>query len=412
MATGRRWSVVGGGENATVALGGLLVLAAVMLGCGGGSPSPADRWDALGVEEVGMVFLGDITAGERESIRRELQAAQVVYAEHFGAVTSDFMVYIGEDLDLLNERLAADGLPLASFTCQGGATRGAIVIVIKDCREEFREIGANLAETYFFILQWQAGTAGFAEGSLRWFPRASAVYANALVDDAQGRRPLTVRRKGEQLLWSSLGQPFLGGGAIIDQDDHESHLSGVGFLAIEWLVERAGTEAILEVFRLGAHRAAFEAAFGMSLDTFHGAFERHRSQVAPPFARRAAGKVVGTDSVGFEGAYVSAVVRIEGEAWPAARDQTDTHGEFELAAPGSGYTIAVWLQCPSREGVLGEWVHVGEWGADGFIADPDGYLEDHQKGPEPFTDGERDRTGLVIELPETRDALIERHCEP
>ncbi len=412
---------------------GLVVLAGalafVILACGGGKPDPAERWPDLGVPEAEFVFVGDVTEDEQESIRRELKAAQVVYAEHFGAVSSGFTVYIGADFDLLDERLAADRSPVASitwqlpplrskpleldtdrvprapFTCNGGAVRGVIVIVIEGCREEFRGIGANLAGVYFFILQWQAGTVSFAEGSLRWFPLASAVYANALVDDAQGRRPLEVRRKGEQILWSSLGEPFL-------QGDSESHVSGVGFLAVEWLVERAGSDAVLKLFRLGAHRASFETAFGMSLDAFHEAFERHRSQVAPPFAQRAAGKVVGEGGEAIERAYVSAVVRIEGEAWPTGRDHTDTQGGFEFAAPGSGYTIAVWLQCPSGEGVLGEWVHVGEWGADGFLADADGYLEDHQEGPEPLADGERDRTDLVIEVPETRESLVEKHCEP
>lgn len=420
MVRGRR------GVTSSVVLAASLVLMVLALGCGSGEPDPAERWGDLGIEEAEFIFVGDVTEDEQESIRRELKAAQVVYAERFGAVSSDFTVYIGADLDLLKERLATDQVPWASFTwrlpplrskplelatdrvprasftCNGGAVRGVIVIVIEGCREEFRDIGANLAGVYFCILQWQAGTVSFAEGSLRWFPLASAVYANALVDDAQGRRPLEVRRKGEQILWSSLGEPFL-------QGDSESHV--VGFLAVEWLVERAGSEAVLKLFSLGAHRASFESAFGMSLDSFKAGFERHRSQVAKPFAQRVAGKVVGEGGEAIEGAYLSAVVRIEGEAWPAGSGHTNAQGGFDFAAPGSGYTIAVWLQCPSGEGVVGEWVHVGEWGADGFVADTDGYLEDHQKGPEPFADGERDRIDLVIELPETRKSLVEKHCE-
>lgn len=379
-----------------------VVLGFVLSFGSGETDSWEKRWAELGVEEAEFVFAGDVKEDEQESIRRELKAAQVVYAEHFGGVSSDFTVYIGADLGLLNERLATDGVPRVSFTCSGGAVRGVIIVVIEDCQEEFRRIGANLAEVYFFILQWQAGTVSFADGSLRWFPQASAAYGSALVDDARGRRPLEVRRKGEQVVWSSLGEPFL-------QGDAESHV--VGFLAVEWLVERAGSEAVLKLFRLGAHRASFESAFGMSLDAFKAGFERHRSQVAKPFAQRVAGKVVAEAGEAIEGAYVSTVVRIGGEAWPAGRGHTNAQGAFDFAAPGSGYTIAVWLQCPSGEGGAGEWVHMGESGADGFLADTDGYLEDHQKGPEPFTDGERDRTDLVIELPETPESLVEKHCQ-
>ena len=45
------------------------------------------------------------------------------------------------------------------------------------------------------------------------------------------------------------------------------------------LVERAGEDSILRFFRLGGHKAAF----GMTFDEFHVAFEQHRLDVAPPF---------------------------------------------------------------------------------------------------------------------------------
>ena len=47
-----------------------------------------------GCPEAEFVFLGDFTGEEQKSIRRELKVAQVVFAEHFGAVTSDFTVYV------------------------------------------------------------------------------------------------------------------------------------------------------------------------------------------------------------------------------------------------------------------------------------------------------------------------------
>ena len=107
-----------------------------------------------------------------------------------------------------------------------------------------------------------------------------------------------------------------------------------------------------------------------------------------------------------------AVVKIQGEQWAAGIGETDEQGAFEFAAPGSGYTIAVWLQCPRDDHTWGRWLYLGELGADGFVPDADGFLEPDDEGAEPFTDGERDRTDMVIELPETRDSLIAKHCEP
>lgn len=53
---------------------------------------------------------------------------------------------------------------------------------------------------------------------------------------------------------------------------------GAGFLAIEWLVERSGERSIIDFYRaLGdaaGGRAAFEAAFGLTVDAFYAEFER------------------------------------------------------------------------------------------------------------------------------------------
>ena len=67
-----------------------------------------ERWAELGLEDAEFVFLGDFTRGERAAIRLELKAAQVVFAEHFGAVTSDLRVYLATDFDLLNEAHTRD----------------------------------------------------------------------------------------------------------------------------------------------------------------------------------------------------------------------------------------------------------------------------------------------------------------
>ena len=59
----------------------------------------------------------------------------------------------------------------------------------------------------------------------------------------------------------------------------------LGFLATELLAERAGDEAILDYIRLlpssTGWRAAFEGAFGVSVEDFHAAFEASRLERAP-----------------------------------------------------------------------------------------------------------------------------------
>ena len=390
------------GVASLVLLGATFVFAVVLgfiLAFGSSEPDPfEERWAELGVPETQFVFLGDFKAAERESIRWELRGAQVVLFEHFGAVSSDFTAYVSTSLDALNEQWAkhvGDGTAIW-FTCGGIAPRGAIFLVLEDCPDAI-EHEEFLAHEYFHILQHEAGLLDTADHRLSWLLEGSAEYASALVNEAQGRRTLAVMRQGLQLAWSA---------GLLQGKRYTYHY---GFLATDWLVERAGTEAVLEFFRLGGHRTAFESAFGMPLGVFQNSFDAYLRVVVPSFEGRIGGTVLGSDGGAIEGVYVYALVRIEGEAWTAGRGKTGPEGDFEFVAPGSGYTLGIWIQCP-RDDIV-QWVYGGEWGAAGFVADSDGVLAPRGQRARPFTDGERDRTGMVIELPETRESLVGKHCE-
>ena len=258
-------------------LAAALVFAVVLgfvLAFGSSEPDPwEERWAELGVPEAEFVFLGDLSSREQKSMRRELRVAQVVLAEHFGAVSSDFTAYVSTSLDALNEQLAkhiGDGRAIW-FTCGGVAPGGAIFLVLEDCPDAI-EHGAFLAHEYFHILQHEAGLLNTADHGLYWLLEGSAEYASALVNEAQGRRTLAAMRQGKQLAWSA--------GLI----EGTRYRYVYGFLATDWLVEGAGTEAVLEFFRLGGDRTAFESAFGMPYLVFWSSFDAYLSP-NPPIGR-------------------------------------------------------------------------------------------------------------------------------
>ena len=400
-------------------LGAALVLGVVLGFVLAFGASDADRWEErwaeLGVPEVEFVFLGDFTRGERESLRRELKTAQVIFAENFGAVTSDFEVYVSTDLQQLNERVASilgESYRVGS-TCGGLSSQaGAIIVVVQDCPEAKSE-GGFLAHEYFHVLQGREGPIPVT-GNVwpDWVVEGSAVYAAALVSDARGRIPFDGWRERVRIIWSALARPLPRDAYSLTDPSHSSLFTyQVGFLATDWLVEQNGPEAILAFFRLGAHEAAFEQAFGMTLDQFELAFDAHRLEVAPPFQRRVQGAVFDADGQPFEDVDTTAVVWTDGEWWWAGGGATDAQGAFAFAGPGSGYTIALTFQCPSDDNIIGRWVRAGAWGEDGFVADSDGEFSTADEWPEPFADRERDRTGMVIEIPETQESLVEKYCE-
>ena len=404
-------------------LAGALVFGVVLgfvLAFGSSEADPWDeRWADLGVEEVEFVFLGDLTAREQKSIRAELRSAQVVFAEHFGAVTSDFTVYVSTDLEGLNERLAVDLGADARvwFRCGGIAFPGGVAIALEDCTPEDRAIGGPLAHEYFHILQSRTSLGSVGTANAGAFPRSlmlqlvegSAVYASAVHRESRGRWTLDARIEGARLSWAELGaNPSF---SELDRWRQASFIYDGGLLAAEWLVRRAGPQAMLKFFHTGAHRAAFQSAFGLSVDAFRNAFEAYLREVAPPFEWRNAGIVLDANEVPAEGMTVGASVRIAGEPWVAGMATTGDSGAFEFMGPGGGHTLLVGLQCPDIDGTWGSVVFVGEFGSDGFVADDDGFYEAGDRGAAPFKGEYRNRTDLVIRIPTTRAALTTEHCE-
>ena len=176
-------------------------------------------------------------------------------------------------------------------------------------------------------------------------------------------------------------------------------------------VARAGPEAILTFFRTGAHQAAFEGAFGLSVDSFVNDFEAYRLEVAPPFEWQIAGTVLDDNDMSFEGISIGVTVRIAGELWLVSSHTTGDGGVFEFTGLGSGYSLGVWLQCPDTDDTWGRTVLVGEFGEDGFVTDDDGVYETGDEGAVPFDDEDQDRTDLLIQIPTTRTELEAEHCE-
>ena len=68
--------------------------------------------------------------------------------------------------------------------------------------------------------------------------------------------------------------------------DSGGRARALGFLAVSWLAEYAGEPAVFEYYRVLpsslSREAAFEQAFGLTLDDFHDRFEAYRAKLATP----------------------------------------------------------------------------------------------------------------------------------
>lgn len=399
-----------------------VLLAVALLGialafAGPSARTVEERWLALGLPEPRIEFIGDFTDVERIAWVRELKDAQVFYAERFGAVASDFTAYFGDDLDVLNEifrELHGEDYSIP-FNCGGMAPAKTLFIILEGCVDEVRLRGGPIAHEYFHIIQQDLlGRDLLADGPVVpvWLVEGSAVYASMLMEEVRYPGLLSRLRESVWSEWSALAQP-LPDAFSNDGDGMEEH-SGVmayriGFLAVEWLVGRTSIQALMDYFRQGGDQAQFEAAFGMPWDDFHAAFEKHRASVAPPYEWMIGGAVLDPEGEPLEGIQVLAILRRPGEApLPAGTTLTDGRGEFVFRGPGRLFTLALAMVCPDGS-QFGPWAFIGEWGADGLVAN-----EDVGSPPaveaKPLAGAPRDRIGIIITLPETPEALVARLC--
>ncbi len=422
--------------NRTEAASLLVLAASVVFGVVLGlvlalQPAPEDpleeQWLQLGVAEPEIVFLGSFTATERYAIAREVKSVQLSFAERFGVVTSEFTLYISTEFEALNEAyrewLDADyrrrGVELPSwFRCGGRAPPEAIFIALESCDEDVRAHGGPIAHEYFHILQYHLGWVGGARGWPYWLLEGAAEYASAHYREEQGRSNLSYRREVARMEWGALGLCFPGRGLCNKGRNIQGpDLTGqadlvlqyqVGFLAVDWLVDRKGEEALIEFFRQGGGQQEFEGAFGMTPEEFADAFEEYWRETASPFELKITGKVL--DPEGRPAAYVQVhiVAAVEDERIVVMGARANSRGEFEVYRPDERHTLGVFLKCP--DGSRAYSAFLGEWSQGGFVADADGRFEPDEAGAEPVA-GRRNLAGIAIELPETPETIVARHCQ-
>lgn len=360
------------------------------------------RWLQQGWAQPRIVLLDDVPIEERLALRAGWESAQRFQAEHFGVITSDFTVYIGEHYtSIADSYREAFGRDIPSHQCATAWGR-AVFIVLSTC------INSPFAHEYFHIVQQNLSAHDY-RGTPEWLYEGSAEYVEQLQIQSLGvpqhyREGVPRdRRQTDYVLWSALGRP------LTDYADESLEGSqrltlnyGVGFLAVEKLVDEARHGALIDYFRLlasvGSWRAAFAQAFGMSVDAFYVAFEAHRLEVAPPFDRRIQGTVHGSDGWPVEGVQVLAVVRVEGNPTPqvVGRGLTVEHGAFDFTGPGKDYFLVLQAQCAPRPSI------VGGFGGEGFATD--------WRDTPPFAGVDQDRIGVAIELPVALAEFESRYC--
>ncbi|MYE31907.1 MAG: hypothetical protein F4X80_04475 [Chloroflexi bacterium] len=302
-----------------------------------------------GLDAPVLVFLGDTPSETRDAIRAEFDALQTLFRERFGAATADYTLYVGADRDaVVDPYIRALGTEPPEEFCSRSAA-GGVAIINAGCETaafdtlgltHFRAVRSALAP----LRAIPRMPTGFSSWGPRWLEGAAEAYVNYTYGSALGAESVDRIRDTE---FARAGQTLELLSSFQSSTSWSDHRLGkaLGFVALTWLADRAGEEALFEYYRLlpesSSWEDAFEGAFGITVDDFYEAFEEHRAKVVSPFPHLAdAGEAPVLEFVGDLPASTRNAVRQEFEAVRAFfRDR--------LGAPPGDYTLYVGADAPS-----------------------------------------------------------------
>ena len=246
-------------------------------------------------------FLGDVPTDIRAGIESEMDRVHTFLIDRFGAEPSEYSVYVGSNWNLVthharrlsqnpwwDHRFRGLSLPLNwEWGCSAGYT-GWIVHSV-DCERLLdhnsyinSHLRVLLQENGIFDLPMWLDTGAGAYIALAYRTAGTSVP----VAEFDGYVRLARR--------STVPLPQIATIEGWGAGDSAQH-GALSILAVDWLLERAGERALFEYYRLlprieggawyapeGSVEAAFEQAFGLTIDEFYTAFEKYRATLTLP----------------------------------------------------------------------------------------------------------------------------------
>ena len=298
-------------EPATLTKGGAFWLKA----------STEKQWWQLD-EPPRVEFLRHYSAAKREDLQTSLDDVVVYFARRFGLGVPGLTVRFGDE-----------------SIKSSGAYTNRTVSLSPGC--EFLCLPHEYAHAI------QGGLGGFAGSNPAWIYEGVANRWSSQYDEATGDQLYAETRHGFVIRFARNADA-----PLQSMETYGEELSyQVGALAIDWLVARAGEDALIRYFArrstYGNWHDVFHEAFGITAPDFYERFQDYRHESAPPFPR-VSGVVLGPHGHPAEGITVLYRDRAVRElytfiAW------TDAEGEFEGAVGDGSYRLSLEFDdCPLK----------------------------------------------------------------
>ncbi len=233
-----------------------------------------------------LVFEGAVSSDAAARIRAAFEQVLALFRDRFAGGPADYTVFVAADgASGAAAHLRASGEETGQGFC--GLWTSHHYVVNLRC---YPHPTTALAEHHVrHVLDRLAPTESVPPAPARFCPRgpcwlsiAASRYVEAVSRESAGTEPLSQTRSRSLVSARRTGQPLrsLETSAGIDAVGSQT-TSGLSFLAAEWLAEHAGEPALFEYYRLlpssDSWEAAFEGAFGITIDDFYAAFAAYRA---------------------------------------------------------------------------------------------------------------------------------------
>ncbi len=236
-----------------------------------------------------VVFAGDVPQTAREAIEQEVEGTYRFLTERLGAQGLAYLVYVAADEESGRAAFGAlsrQGLVGGSYAC---SLRSSLRLIfhVQDCPTSLNHRSYFLG--YFDVLR-STPTGPY------WLAFGAPDYAAAAYETSVG----AASYDGE--LARRMGTVHEASATLRQIEDHDGWTSAgtdspaLAFVALDLLTQIADEQAVMEYFRLlprgdpgdltyegaGSWQAAFEQAFGLTIDDFYRQFAEYRAGLSQP----------------------------------------------------------------------------------------------------------------------------------
>ncbi len=234
------------------------------------------------------VFVGDVPQTAREAIEQEVEGTYRFLTERLGAQRLAYLVYIAADEESGRAAFGAlsrQGLVGGSYAC---SLRSSLRLIfhVEDCPAGLNHRSYFLG--YFDVLRSNAPTGPY------WLAFGAPDYAAAAYETSTGAA------SSDAELARQIRTVHEASATLHQIEDHDGWTSAgtdspaLAFIAVDLLTQIADEQAVMEYFRLlprgepedptyegaGSWQAAFEQAFGLTIDDFYRQFAEYRAELS------------------------------------------------------------------------------------------------------------------------------------